>query len=118
MTALPKTDKVIAKWRNIRLQPDEMVIREYKPGLGLWHLIFFILSVVTFGLFLLIWLYVVWANSQTRWAVTNKRVLERSGVFSKRSVIIDRDKITDIEVRRPLLAQVFHNGKVFMNTAG
>jgi len=118
VTTALKTDKAVAKWHNIRLQPDEEVIHEFRPGLGLWHLVFFLLTIATAGIFLIGWLGAVWSNSQPRWAVTNKRVLERSGIFNKRSIIIDKEKITDIEVRRPLLAQAFHSGKILINTAG
>lgn len=118
MTTSAKTDKVIAKWRNIKLQPDEMVIREFTPGFAMWHVVFLVLTVLTSGVALPLWIYAAWANTQTKWAVTNRRLLERKGVFNKRSIIIDKDKITDIEVHRPLLAQVFHNGKVLANTAG
>lgn len=118
MLEVAKTEKVIAKWRNIKLQPDEMIIREFSPGFAMWHVTFAILLIPTFGIMLPFWILAAWINRQTKWAVTNKRLLERSGAFSKRSIIIDREKITDVEVRRPLLAQVFHNGKVLVNTAG
>ena len=113
-----KEKSATKKWNNIRLQEEENVIKEYHPGLRMLHFSMLILLLPTFGLVLLAWPVMAWMRQQDRWAVTNKRVLARLGVFNKRAFTINLEKITDIEVQRPFLAGALQTGRVLINTAG
>lgn len=60
------------------------------------------------------WLYFSHAN--TAYAITNKRVLFRSGVFGIDYQIIDYDKIKDVQVNVGPIEKMFDVGSILFNT--
>jgi len=110
--------EVRREWNNVRLQPDEEVLYEYRASFASDGIVWAIASIFTLGLALPFALVFQWARKQNRWAVTDRRLLSRLGVFNKRSLVVNFTRVTDIEVKRPLLAQLFGNGRVLVNTAG
>ncbi len=106
------------EWNNIRLQQGERVIREYRASFASDGVVWAIASVFTLGLALPFAIIFHWARKQNRWAVTDRRLLSRLGVFNKQSLVINFTRVTDIEVKRPVMAQLFGNGRVLVNTAG
>ncbi len=107
-----------SRWYGVPLRDGEEVLHEYTPSY-LWPGVGFVLfSVVTLGIGFLFMPIHYWAYKQNRWAVTNQRVIARLGVFSKKTISVPKEKITDVTVVRPFMSQVFHSGQVLINTAG
>lgn len=53
------------------------------------------------------------------YAFTNKRVLIRRGWLSVRTISIDYERITDLQVMEPFFEKIlFHCGSIAINTAG
>lgn len=116
-------------WNHIDLRPGEKVLHEYRES-ALWPTIN--MAVIVFGVIVLmswynIWVILFaasfveatrWATHENRWALTNQRVLERTGVGNKKATSVDRTRITDVSVERPWFNPILRRGKVKINTAG
>lgn len=108
----------LRKWKSSSLQPGEYVIREYYPSFLPEALVWIIACVLTLGLTIPFFAVHLYIRKQFCWAITNRRLLSRLGVIDKRFMEVDFDRITDIAVDKPLLAQFFGTGRVLINTAG
>ncbi len=106
------------RWNNVPLKEGEEVVYTYTPSFLFLGIAWAIITIVTQGAALPFWLFHYWAYKQNRWAVTNHRVIARTGVFSKKTVSVPAEKITDVTVIRPFLSGIFQTGKVLINTAG
>ena len=105
------------KWQEVTLEPDERILEVTRPS-ALWDALFLVLVGFVFPLAFLVAVIVWWVKTQHKYAITNKRVLVRTGVFNKTAMQIRRERVTDVMVIRPLWVWIRHNGKVMISTAG
>jgi membrane protein YdbS with pleckstrin-like domain len=115
----------VEKWNNIKLQPGETIVAEFKPSLrnpligwvawGLLALLFLpgLLVVIIPAAVIHVLIY-----RQNSWALTNQRLLARLGWLNKRSVMIGLERVQDTEVIRPFMSGLFGTGQVLVSTAG
>lgn len=99
------------------LEPDERILEVTHPS-AFWSVLILFIFGTGLPFLFLVALVVWWAKHQHRYAVTNKRILVRTGVFDKRGMQIRRERITDVTVIRPFLVWLWHNGQVKISTAG
>ncbi|MCD6450107.1 MAG: PH domain-containing protein [Thermotogaceae bacterium] len=77
---------------------------------------FLILGLILGLLFFLIVAPFVKLNSE--YTITNKRIVSRYGIFSRKLAETTLDRITDISLRQGLLGMLLNYGTVKVNTAG
>jgi uncharacterized membrane protein YdbT with pleckstrin-like domain len=57
-------------------------------------------------------------RAQYLWILTNERLVERRGIFTRHTVTVRHDRITDTGSRIPVLSGLFGTGEVTVSTAG
>lgn len=105
------------KWENVMLEPDERILEVTRPS-ALWVVMFWLLATAIFPLAMFIAPIAWWVKTQHKYAITNKRILVRTGVFNKTAMQMRRERVTDVMVIRPFWVWFWHNGKVLISTAG
>lgn len=55
---------------------------------------------------------------QFSWHLTTERLIEYRGILVRDMNVVRFDSVTDMRVRKPLLANLFGTGKIRVNTAG
>lgn len=116
-----------AYWNNI-LSPKEEIKKQFGVGkkfikynfifwliigiAGLPILIGFIILPIT------LFYYLVYIKKAYQYALTNKRILVKKGLFSTKFTSVDYDKITDIHVNEPFWQKFYKTGDLIVNTAG
>jgi uncharacterized membrane protein YdbT with pleckstrin-like domain len=73
------------------------------------------LALLVFPLFVLWWQYLVWSNHS--YVVTNRRVMQLSGVFNKEVIDSLLEKLNDIKTHQSFVGQIFGYGDVVILTA-
>ena len=99
---------------------DERVM--YRAHISLWSLWFFLLlGLVTmplFGLGLVFWLWAWVIYATTELAITNKRVIAKSGVVQRSTIEMFLEKIESIQVDQGVLGRMFNFGSVIVSGTG
>jgi uncharacterized membrane protein YdbT with pleckstrin-like domain len=70
------------------------------------------------GLVVLVMLVRVLYRLQFSWHLTNERLIEYRGVLVRDMNVVRFDSVTDMRVRKPLMANLFGTGTLRVNTAG
>jgi uncharacterized membrane protein YdbT with pleckstrin-like domain len=65
---------------------------------------------------LIIYDFIQWRT--TKFAITDQRVAYQSGIFRRRGVSIPLNRINNVNFNQSLIARVFHNGVVTIESAG
>jgi len=124
-----KTEETLTDraWDNIALRRGEEVVEEYRAS-ALWPTIGSSLGfAVPFLIWPGIWTFLGWlaftvswrwGEHENRWAITNQRILQRTGVGAKKATSIDLTRVTDVSVERPYFNPILRRGKVRVNSAG
>ena len=130
----PRTRLAGEYWDHIQLTAGERVLLEIEPSTA-WEK-FYLTGALLLGsyVFIAVWgvlagplallvLFIagsirIWAIEQTRWAITNQRILMRYGVFDKKAIVIPLDKIVGVSMDRPLFSQFWQRASVRIDTAG
>lgn len=119
------------RWNGVTLEPDEKLLLAFHENpaynthtgflvaailaiLGIWWSWLWFVSAF-FVVFALV-NYVI--RKESKYAITNKRVMARVGVFNKTATQIRRERITDVTVKRPFMNNTLEIGEVHINTAG
>ena len=99
---------------------DEHVM--YRARISLWSLwLPILLGVVTlplFGVGLLFWLWSWIVYATTELAITNKRVIAKSGLIQRRTIEMFLEKIESIQVDQSVLGRLFDFGSVIISGTG
>ncbi len=99
---------------------DEHVM--YRARISLWSLwLPILLGVITlplFGVGLLFWLWAWITYATTELAITNKRVIAKSGLIQRRTIEMFLEKIESIQVDQSVLGRLFDFGSVIISGTG
>ena len=101
------------------LIPGEHVV--YRARISKWSLaplIFFgiLLLPIAIGLFLLAWAWIRYATTEL--AVTNKRVIAKTGLIQRRTVELFTSKVESVQVDQGVLGRIFDFGTVTLTGTG
>jgi uncharacterized membrane protein YdbT with pleckstrin-like domain len=99
---------------------DERVL--YRARLSKWSLwpqiLFGALLVPLFGIGLLLWLWAWILYATTELAITNKRVIAKTGLIERRTTEMFLEKIESIQVDQSILGRLFDFGSVVISGTG
>lgn len=98
---------------------DERVL--YRARISLWSLwLPILLGALTLiiGVGLLFWLYAWIVYRTTELAITNKRVIAKTGLIRRRTIEMFLEKIESIQVDQGVLGRIFDFGSVLISGTG
>ena len=99
---------------------DEQVI--YRARLSKWSLwpqiLFGALLLPLFGAGVLLWLWAWILYATTELAITNKRVIAKTGMIERRTTEMFLEKIESIQVDQSILGRLFNFGSVVISGTG
>ena len=99
---------------------DERVM--YRARISRWSLWPFILLGVVllpaYGIGLLFWLWAWIVYATTELAITNKRVIAKTGLIERRTIEMFLEKIESIQVDQSVLGRLFNFGSVVVSGTG
>ena len=99
---------------------DERVM--YRARISRWSLWPFILLGVVllpaYGVGLLFWLWAWIVYATTELAITNKRVIAKTGLIQRRTIEMFLEKIESIQVDQSVLGRMFNFGSVVISGTG
>ena len=102
------------------LIPGESVA--YTGNISLWglsHLIFFgFLFLPAFGIGLLFWLAALIRYKTTELAVTNKRVIAKTGFISRHTIEMNINKVESIQVTQSIFGRILNFGTLIIAGTG
>lgn len=97
-------------------------IVKYEANLSLWALsgpiVIGFLLLPIFGLGLLIWLAAYLRYISTELAITNKRVIAKFGVVSRRTIELNLSKIEGISVDQSIFGRLLNYGSLLIGGTG
>lgn len=105
---------------------DEVLIKdevvEYRGHLTLWGFfwwIFFgLLLLPLFGAGLLLWLWAFVVYKSTELAVTNKRIIVKSGLIQRNTIEMFLEKVESIQVDQGIFGRLFDFGSITISGTG
>jgi uncharacterized membrane protein YdbT with pleckstrin-like domain len=83
-----------------------------------WLILLGLVTLIAFGLGLI---FLIWAAinvRSTEIAITNRRVIAKTGFIRRHTVEINLDKIEALKVEQGLMGRVLNYGTIFMSGAG
>ncbi len=99
---------------------DERVM--YRARISLWSLWPFLLGgtllIPLFGAGLLLWLWAWIVYATTELAITNKRVIAKTGLIQRRTIEMFLEKIESIQIDQSVLGRLFDFGTVVISGTG
>jgi len=99
---------------------DERVL--YRARISMWSLwpyvLFGALLIPLFGVGLLLWLWAWIVFATTELAITNKRVIAKTGLMQRRTIEMFLEKIESIQVDQSVLGRLFNFGSVVISGTG
>jgi uncharacterized membrane protein YdbT with pleckstrin-like domain len=99
---------------------DERVM--YRARISIWSLwpfiLFGVLLLPAYGIGLLFWLWAWIVYSTTELAITNKRVIAKTGLIQRRTIEMFLEKIESIQVDQSVLGRLFNFGSVVISGTG
>ena len=99
---------------------DERVL--YRARISKWSLWPFIvpgaLLLLVYGIGLLFWLWAWVVYSTTELAITNKRVIAKTGLIQRHTIEMFLEKIESIQVDQSLAGRLFNFGSVVISGTG
>lgn len=109
----------MASYVDSNLMAQEKVL--YRAHTSLWSLapmilLGILLLVVVVGLFILIWAWIRYKT--TEFAVTDRRVIAKSGLISRRTVEMFLDKVESLNVEQSVPGRLFDYGTVTIRGTG
>lgn len=109
----------MASYVDSNLMAQETVL--YRAHTSKWALMPMILLgilllVVVVGLFILIWAWIKYKT--TEFAVTDRRVIAKSGLISRRTVEMFLDKVESLNVEQSVAGRLFDYGTVTIRGTG
>ena len=99
---------------------DEAVL--YRAKLSLWSFFWLIflglLLLPAFGLGLLLWLCAWIIYVSTELAITNKRIISKSGLIQRQTMEMFLGKVESIQVDQSILGRIFNFGSITISGTG
>jgi len=99
---------------------DERVM--YRARISKWslwpYILFGALLLPLFGAGLLLWLWAWIIYRTTELAITNKRVIAKTGLIQRRTIEMFLEKIESIQVDQSVLGRMFNFGSVVISGTG
>ena len=99
---------------------DERVM--YRARISKWSLwpfiLFGTLALPVYGAGLLFWLWAWIVYATTELAITNKRVIAKTGLIERRTIEMFLEKIESIQVDQTVLGRLFNFGSVIISGTG
>lgn len=102
------------------LSKDEVIFKVFKFHWIIKLVIFLclILSLITFGITLIIALYFVIMLYTTEQAITNKRVVFKNGLIARKTEEMNLNRVETVEVEQSILGRIFGYGNVKLTGTG
>jgi uncharacterized membrane protein YdbT with pleckstrin-like domain len=102
------------------LSKDEVIFKVFKFHWIIKLVIFLclILSLITFGITLIIALYFVIMLYTTEQAITNKRVVFKNGLIARKTEEMNLNRVETVEVEQSILGRIFGYGDVKLTGTG
>ena len=103
---------------NVLIEGEQVVYSGHITLWSLWHLLLFgvILLPVGVGLILLIWAYVRFKTTEL--AITNKRVIAKSGFISRHTIELNINRVESLQVSQSLFGRLFNFGTLIISGGG
>lgn len=102
------------------LMPGEHVIVRARPSRA--YLIFMIIvGIITLPIFLMGFFLICYAIStyvSTELAVTNKRIVAKTGMVMRNSIELNISKVESVQVRQSIFGRIFNYGSLVISGAG
>jgi uncharacterized membrane protein YdbT with pleckstrin-like domain len=99
---------------------DERVM--YRARISVWSLwpliLLGLVLLPVYGIGLLLWLWAWTVYSTTELAITNKRVIAKTGLIQRRTIEMFLEKIESIQVDQSVLGRLFNFGSVVISGTG
>jgi uncharacterized membrane protein YdbT with pleckstrin-like domain len=102
----------------VLIEGEQVVYSGHITLWSLWHLILFgvILLPVGIGLILLIWAYIRFKTTEL--AITNKRVIAKSGFISRHTIELNINRVESLQVSQSLFGRIFNFGTLIISGGG
>lgn len=105
---------------------DEVLIKDetvlYRGHLTLWGFFWWIflglLLLPLFGAGLLLWLWAFIVYKSTELAVTNKRIIVKSGLIQRNTIEMFLEKVESIQVDQGIFGRIFDFGSITISGTG
>jgi len=105
---------------------DEVLIKDetviYRGHLSVWSFFWWIVAglllLAAFGFGLLIWLAAWLKYRSTELAVTNKRIITKSGLIQRNTTEMFLEKVESIQVDQGILGRIFDFGSITISGTG
>lgn len=81
-----------------------------------WLILGILTSVIGVGLIILLWIWIVCKTTEL--AITNKRVITKTGFISRHTVEINMAKVESVQVNQSLLGRIFNYGTLLIAGGG
>ena len=109
----------MASYVDSNLMAEEKVL--YRAHTSVWALmplilLGIVLLIVVVGLFILVWAWIKYKT--TEFAVTDRRVIAKSGLISRRTVEMFLDKVESLNVEQSVPGRIFDYGTVTIRGTG
>ena len=103
---------------DVLIQGEKIV---YETKVSLWSMaipitIGIATSFILIGLFILLYVYLVYRSTEI--AITNKRIIYKTGFISRKTMEINLPKVESIQVEQSIVGRVFDFGTVTISGTG
>lgn len=103
----------------VLINDERVMYRARISKWSLWPLILFgTLLLPAFGAGLLLWLWAWIIYTTTELAITNKRVIAKTGLIQRRTIEMFLEKIESIQVDQSVMGRMFNFGSVIISGTG
>lgn len=104
---------------DVLINDERVMYRARISKWSLWPLILLgVISLPLFGIGLLFWLWAWIVYTTTELAITNKRVIAKTGLIQRRTIEMFLEKIESIQVDQSVLGRMFNFGSVVISGTG
>ena len=104
---------------DVLINDERVMYRARISKWSLWPLILLgVILLPLFGIGLLFWLWAWIVYSTTELAITNKRVVAKTGLIQRRTIEMFLEKIESIQVDQSVLGRMFNFGSVVISGTG
>jgi uncharacterized membrane protein YdbT with pleckstrin-like domain len=104
---------------DVLINDERVMYRARISKWSLWPLILLgALLLIVYGIGLLFWLWAWIVYSTTELAITNKRVIAKTGLIQRRTIEMFLEKIESIQVDQSVLGRLFNFGSVVISGTG
>lgn len=104
---------------DVLINDERVMYRARISKWSLWPLILLgVILLPLFGIGLLLWLWAWIVYSTTELAITNKRVIAKTGLIQRRTIEMFLEKIESIQVDQSVLGRMFNFGSVVISGTG